>query len=135
MVRFLRRKEWSPKLAKSARAKHPFRGSNLPIALKRWLRDEGRSIAEVSAVVSSVEPDGKGVPVLVKHYLKLNGSFVSFSVDPDFENSLDGLIVVDMRDMSDAHLGRYFGEEGMNRMIRARAVRNLEQNKQQERTK
>ena len=123
MVRFLRRREWSPKLAKRARARHPFRGSNLPIALKRWLGDEGRSIAEVSAVISSVESDGKGMPVLVKHYLKLNGSFVSFGVDPDFTNALDGLIVVDMRDMGDAHLGRYFGEEGMNRMIEARQAR------------
>lgn len=120
MARFLRRKEWSPNMARRARAKHPFRGSHLPLALKRWVRDEGRSIEEISAIVSSVEQDGKGVPVLVKHYLKLNGSFVSFGVDPDFANALDGLIVVDMRDMSDAHLRRYFGEEGMKRMTRAR---------------
>ncbi|MDA1047788.1 MAG: GNAT family N-acetyltransferase [Verrucomicrobia bacterium] len=123
MARFLRRKEWSPNMARRARAKHPFRGSHLPLALKRWLRDEGRSIEEISAIVSSVEQDGKGVPVLVKHYLKLNGSFVSFGVDPDFANALDGLIVVDMRDMTDAHLRRYFGEEGMKRMTRAREER------------
>ena len=126
MARFLRGKEWATEMAKSARPKHPFKGS-LPISLKRWVQDEGRGIEEVSAIISSVEPDGKGVPVLVKHYLKLNGSFVSFGVDPDFGNSLDGLILVDMRDMSDAHLRRYFGEEGMNRMIQARQARENEQ--------
>ncbi|MFP6900307.1 MAG: GNAT family N-acyltransferase, partial [Opitutales bacterium] len=123
MVRFLRRKKWSSSMARRARAKHSFRGSSLPLALKRWVRDKERSIEEVSAIVSSVEQDGKGVPVLVKHYLKLNGAFVSFSVDPDFGNSLDGLIVVDMRDMGDAHLRRYFGEEGKQRMIEAREER------------
>ena len=123
MVRFLRCKEWSSAMARRARAKHPFRGSRLPLALKKWVRDEERSLEEVSAIVSSVEQDGKGVPVLVKHYLKLNGFFVSFSVDPDFGNSLDGLIVVDMRDMGDAYLRRYFGEEGKQRMIKAREKR------------
>jgi len=126
MARFLRGKEWATEMAKNARPKHPFKGS-LPLSLKHWVQDEGRSIEEVSAIISSVEPDGKGVPVLVKHYLKLNGSFVSFGVDPDFGNSLDGLILVDMRDMSDAHLRRYFGEEGMNRMIQARQARENEQ--------
>jgi putative hemolysin len=123
MVRYLRCKEWSSVMARRARAKNPFRGWNLPFALKKWMRGEGRSLEEISAIVSSVEQDGKGVPVLVKHYLKLNGFFVSFSVDPDFGNSLDGLIVVDMRDMGDVYLRRYFGEEGMERMIKARQER------------
>ena len=136
MVRFLRHREWSPDMAKRARAKHPFKGSELPRSLKRWVRDEDRSIDEVSAIISSVEPDGKGVPVLVKHYLKMKGSFVSFGVDPDFGNALDGLIVVDLRDASDAHLRRYLGEEGMKQMILARSERNINKEKnQQERTK
>jgi tryptophan synthase alpha subunit len=123
-------------MAKRARAKHPFKGSELPRSLKRWVRDEDRSIDEVSAIISSVEPDGKGVPVLVKHYLKMKGSFVSFGVDPDFGNALDGLIVVDLRDASDAHLRRYLGEEGMKQMILARSERNINKQKnQQERTK
>ena len=96
----------------------PFSHLPLALALKRWVRAEGRSIKQISAIVSSLDQDGKGVPVLVKHYLKLNGSFVSFGVDPDFADALDGLIVVDMRDMTDAHLRRYFGEKGMKRMVR-----------------
>ena len=84
---------------------------------------EGRTLEDISAVVSSVEPDGKGVPVLVKHYLKLRGSFVGFAVDRSFGNSLDGLIVVDLRNMDDKQLLNYFGNEGLNRMIKARKER------------
>jgi putative hemolysin len=123
MVRFLRHKEWSPSMARRARAKHPFRDSGMSLALKRWVRAEGRSIEEVSAIISSMEQDGKGIPVLVKHYLKLKGSFVGFGVDPDFGDAIDGLIVVDMRDMDDAHLRRYFGEEGQRKAIEARTHR------------
>ena len=120
MVRYLRRNEWSPGMLLRARPKHRFRGSHLSPALKKWVREEGRRIDEVSALVSCLEPDGKGVPVLVKHYLKLNGSFVSFGVDPHFSDALDGLIVVDIHNMSDAQLKRYFGQEGFARIRTAR---------------
>ena len=120
MVRYLRRNEWSPEIAVRARSKHRFRSPPLSPALKKWVRDEGRRLDEVSALISGVEPDGKGVPVLVKHYLKLNGSFVSFGVDPNFSDALDGLIVVDVRNMDDAHLRRYFGQGGFERISQAR---------------
>ncbi len=51
---------------------------------------------ECSAVISSLETDGKGFPVLLKHYLRLNGTILSFNVDAEFSNVLDGLVMVDM---------------------------------------
>ena len=78
---------------------------------------------QAGAVLLSAHADGKGVPVLVKHYLKLRGSFVGFAVDRSFGNSLDGLIVVDLRNMDDKQLLNYFGNEGLNRMIKARKER------------
>ena len=51
---------------------------------------------DCSALISSIETDGKGIPVLLKHYLRLNGSILSFNVDAAFSNVLDGLIMVDM---------------------------------------
>ena len=88
--------------------------------MANWVKQEGRTLEEISAVISGVEPDGKGVPVLVKHYLKLRGSFVGFAVDPDFNNALDGLIVVDIRNMEGRQLLQYFGESGRERIISAR---------------
>jgi hypothetical protein len=37
------------------------------------------------------EKDGKGVPVLLKHYLKLNGKLLSFSIAEAFSGVVDGL--------------------------------------------
>ena len=88
--------------------------------MANWVKQEGRTLDDISAVISGVEPNGKGVPVLVKHYLKLRGSFVGFAVDPDFGNALDGLIVVDIRNMEDRQLLQYFGECGKQRIISAR---------------
>lgn len=68
-------------------------------------------IEDVSAVVAGTEPDGKGVPVLLRQYLKLNATLLEFNVDPDFSNVLDGLILVDLREAPRAALHRYLGQE------------------------
>ena len=120
LVRFLRTNRWSAEIARRTKAKNPFKLKQLSPALANWVKQEGRTLDDISAVISGVEPDGKGVPVLVKHYLKLRGSFVGFAVDPDFSNALDGLIVVDIRNMEDRQLLQYFGESGKQRIISAK---------------
>jgi putative hemolysin len=67
---------------------------------------------EVSSLVADVEPDQKGLPVLVRQYLKLGAKFMSFNVDPQFSDSLDGLIVVDLAETEPRVLERYMGKEG-----------------------
>tara|TARA_Y100001956_G_scaffold3785_1_gene3583 strand:+ start:1963 stop:3450 length:1488 start_codon:yes stop_codon:yes gene_type:complete len=53
--------------------------------------------------------DGKGVPVLLRQYLALSGKLIAFNVDPKFNNALDGLIVVDLRQVQPKTLSRYMG--------------------------
>ncbi len=52
------------------------------------------------------------VPVLIRHYLALNGKFIDFSVNRGFNKSLDGLILVDLRNAPARYLRRYLGNEG-----------------------
>ncbi|EGR0098871.1 lysophospholipid acyltransferase family protein [Vibrio vulnificus] len=60
----------------------------------------------LSRVISRID-EGKGVPVLLRQYLGLNGKLVCFNVDPAFNNALDGMIVVDLRDVPEKTLGKY----------------------------
>ena len=48
----------------------------------------------ISNLIYRMEGD-KGLPVLIRQYLNLNGRLVCFNVDKDFNNALDGLIIVD----------------------------------------
>jgi putative hemolysin len=66
-------------------------------------------IEELSTVIGDIEPDGRGVPVLLRHYLKLGGRLLGFNIDPDFSNALDGLIVVDLTRTEPKLLQRYLG--------------------------
>ncbi|GIL03356.1 MAG: hemolysin [Alphaproteobacteria bacterium] len=61
--------------------------------------------------------NGKKVPVLIRQYLALNGRFISFSVNRGFNNSLDGLIVVDLRNAPARYLKRYFGAERVDHIL------------------
>jgi putative hemolysin len=67
-------------------------------------------LADLSTVVADLEPDGRGVPVLLRHYLKLGGRLLGFNVDPKFSNALDGLIVVDLMKTERRLLDRYLGK-------------------------
>ncbi|MFW5497839.1 MULTISPECIES: lysophospholipid acyltransferase family protein [unclassified Maridesulfovibrio] len=82
--------------------------------LKAWKKNlPGVSFADESdleKVVQDIEGGG-GIPVLLRHYLKIGGKLVGFNVDPDFGNALDGLIVVDLLETSERSLFKFMGKE------------------------
>ena len=73
-------------------------------------------IPVINKLVGRID-SGKSIPILISHYLALNGRFVSFTVNEGFNRSLDGLIVVDLRKSSGKYLNRYMGEDGYQNFI------------------
>jgi putative hemolysin len=67
---------------------------------------------ELSGLIAEMESDGKGVPILVKQYLKTGGRLLAFNVDRGFSNALDALIMVDLRTAPAAMLERFLGKPG-----------------------
>ena len=74
------------------------------------------NIAVINKLVGQCEA-GKTVPIILRHYLALNGRFVCFSVNESFNKSLDGLIIVDLRKTPEKYLGRYLGDSGSKRFL------------------
>ncbi|MCX4029121.1 lysophospholipid acyltransferase family protein [Endozoicomonas sp. SM1973] len=77
-------------------------------ALLKGLAD----IQQLSKLINRIEGD-KGIPVLLRQYLKLNGQLVCFNVDKDFNDALDGLIIVDLLAVPEKTLQRYMGKTGI----------------------
>jgi hypothetical protein len=69
----------------------------------------GADLDDLSDVVSDLEPSREGIPVLLRQYLKLGGKLLGFSVDPEFSDALDGLILVDLTKTEPRLLERYLG--------------------------
>jgi putative hemolysin len=95
----------------AVKARRPLRGNLVQkwelAALCSLLPD----MDDLSAPIADLEPDGKGVPILVKQYVKLGGKLLAFSVDPQFGNTLDGFVMVDLTLTSPEILSRYMGKE------------------------
>lgn len=67
------------------------------------------TIEEADRLIATLESDGKGMPVLLRQYLKLNARLIGFNVDPEFGEAVDALMMVDLPGVDRAILGRYLG--------------------------
>jgi putative hemolysin len=66
-------------------------------------------IEDLSVCIADIEDDGKGVPVLIRQYLRMGGRLLGFNVDASFSHSLDALILTDLRTAPRALLERCMG--------------------------
>lgn len=105
LVDYLERHESDERLSRLVKPRKPFRKFLVPKEAS-W----GVGLEDLSEIIADLEPDGKGVPVLLRQYLKLGGKLLGFNVDPRFSRCLDGLIVVDLAQTDRAMLNRYMGE-------------------------
>jgi putative hemolysin len=78
---------------------------------------------DVNALIEETESDGKGVPVLLRQYLRLGAKLLGLSVDPAFGNTLDALMVVDLAAVDRSALNRYLGRDVEAFLARHRAAR------------
>ena len=121
IVEFCRRHIVDPALARYLKPKRPFRA---------WLRDwemesvcsAARSLEDLDPAVADLEPDGKGVPVLLRQYVRMGGRLLAFHVDPAFSNTLDGLVLVDLRRTEKSILDRYMGREAAAAFLCAHGI-------------
>ena len=74
-------------------------------------------------MIAGLEPDGKGAPVLLRQYLRLGGRVLGFNIDPEFANSLDCLILVDLRKTEPRVLRKYMSESAWATFQQKRRVR------------
>ncbi|MGN0829382.1 MAG: glycerol acyltransferase, partial [Akkermansia sp.] len=112
MLSYLRQHAMEPGLSRYIHAYEP------PRALEIGLRSQDRRLLVralpelkfLNTQVSALEPDGKGIPVLLRQYLRLGGRMVAFNVDSDFGDTLDCFVVVDLENAPKRLLDRYCGK-------------------------
>jgi putative hemolysin len=106
LASFLEQNHFDASLARLVTPKHPRQATTTPsIAIPTDANEADRLIARL-------EPDGKGMPVLLRQYLKLNARALAFSVDPAFGHVVDALMTVDLPSVDRRVLRRYLGHDG-----------------------
>jgi len=102
-----------PGLGWKVRPKQRFQSPSLPGCDRNAMGSLARDVGELSALIADLEPDKKGVPVLLRQYLNMGGVVLDFNLDPQFSNAVDGLIFVDLMKADRRLLSRYMGREGL----------------------
>jgi putative hemolysin len=115
IVRFLQAKRFDTTLARFVSPRKPFRTREFQGGTRRLLHTAVNDLDDISLLISEIERDGKGIPVLLRQYLKLNGSLISFNLDREFSDVVDGLLMVDLTKTDPRLLKRFMGEEGVKR--------------------
>jgi hypothetical protein len=115
LVQFLTARKFAPDLSGMVRPRCPYPSTPIAGVHPSDLHDTLHDIEDVSLLISAIEEDGKGVPVLLRQYLKLNGRLISFNVDRAFSGVIDGLFMVDLRQTDRKLLRRFMGKNGAAR--------------------
>ncbi len=121
MVDFLKLHRIDPALARYVKPRRPFRGQRLAMA-DEINPTHFQDLEELSQLLAQIESDGKGVPVLLKQYLKLGGRMLGFNLDDHFGDALDGLVMVDLRSTDVGVLAHYMGETGARAFLKYQAA-------------
>ena len=102
-------------ISKLAPLVHPRRVVRLPRPAgndyARFIADL-HGVEELSEVVADLEGKGKGVPILVKQYLKLHAQALGWNLDPAFGNAMDCLMYSDLMAVDERTMTRYLGKQG-----------------------
>lgn len=101
------------------RARKKSRFENLPGLAALRHPEAPLSADQLGSLISEIEPDGRGFPVLLKHYLNLNGVILGVGVDENFGDVLDGFILVDLNKIDPALVRKYEGKPKPPQLQRA----------------
>ncbi len=123
LMSFLRASEQFSGLSKLVKPRRPVPGGR-PRDWDPATLDVIRSLDDVDELVREIEKGERSVPVLVRQYLKLGGTFLGFNVDEEFSDVVDGLVLVDLLRMNRRLLRFYFGDDLASRFVAHHAEAN-----------
>jgi putative hemolysin len=56
---------------------------------------------KIDRIIKCIDVNQFSIPVLIKKYISLGGKILAFNVDPDFNYAIDGLVILDIEQVSE----------------------------------
>jgi putative hemolysin len=101
LVAYIRHNHYDKAMSKMVKPRKKFKYKYTGEDKKLLLEKHRDDIKTLDNFIGEIETNHSKIPVLVKKYLKLKGKIISFNVDPKFNNSLDGFLVLNINDIPD----------------------------------
>ncbi len=100
IIAYIKKYYFDNELARYLKPRRPFRFQlNREIDLDILLENLQPDTQSLDKLIHDIEPEHFRLPVLIRQYMKLNARFISFNVDPNFSNVLDGFLMLDLQDV------------------------------------
>jgi putative hemolysin len=99
IVAFIKKHYFNHDLAQYLKPRKPFKAKVDKVDVEFLADSLGNELQSLDNLVEDIEPAHFRIPVLVRQYLKLNARFISFNLDPNFSDVLDGFIILDLKDV------------------------------------
>ncbi len=98
IMNFMKQNFWHEELAKYVHPRKAFK-PKVAYDVDILLENTKNSVKRLDSIISDIERSNYKVPVLLKKYLQLNARLLAFNIDPKFNDSLDGMIILDLLDV------------------------------------
>jgi len=98
IVAFVKEKYYDEENARFITPRKPFTEPLQDVNLQGALK-ELPDIDALENFLEHIEPDYFRLPVLLKQYIRQNARFIGFNLDPNFNDALDGLMLLDLQNI------------------------------------
>lgn len=99
IIKFITTNYFHNKMARYVRPRKGYKFISQNENINLLLDHAGDDLNKFDRIIGDIDKVNSGIPVLLKKYLSLNARILAFNVDPNFNNCLDGLIILDIYDI------------------------------------
>ncbi|MCI1720050.1 MAG: lysophospholipid acyltransferase family protein [Bacteroidales bacterium] len=99
MIYYLRLKQYIPEYSALVSPKNPFVPDFGRVDIEALLSKKMDNLETFDRFIFKISVGQYRLPTLLKKYLRLNAKIINFNVDPDFNDCVDGLIMLNLNDM------------------------------------
>lgn len=65
----------------------------------KQMEELNHTMLDIDEVLDQLQPEHIQFPILMKQYIRQNARFLGFNLDPNFNDALDGLMILDIADV------------------------------------
>lgn len=101
IVAFIQHNYFDKELAAFIEPRKKFRvNASIMQEAELLLKGTGRDLRKLDKIIDDIEPAIRSAPILLKKYIQQNARIIGFNVDPKFNQALDGLMILDFRNVN-----------------------------------
>ncbi len=104
IIAFVKRYCYDAKNAKYFEPRTPYKPIVNEIDLEDQITQFDGKLKNLESFLESIEQINIRVPIMLKQYSRQNAKFISFNIDPNFSNALDGLMLLDLKNVPEETL-------------------------------